>query len=620
MILCLQCGAQCAENAAFCSACGSKLPKSALGSALHAEDAAHAAPLPEQSAQYVSIADAEGLTSWLNAKPCPLDYVMDIQEPPFSIEANIINIHLMSVLFNKEDIKKNFDAGIERMYGLHAQVYNSWLNNILGEERAKKYLISEERLKANFQAFSKRLEAYTCDVLNTCSRIRQCLMDMKNIVKEHVSLFDEHIHHYILSGRAIFSDEFDDLLASIIKKSATLAYDSSPCRERYDSQLEHLNEILDELKQKLNSNIHTACEIIKKEQLNLIQGTLLSTLCDVLNTEIKLGTISFHDIKEALSFTIQKEERYYRSLIPEMYLVGISVQQDSEKAYDLYLNLAKENDSGSLAMLGDMHQYGIYPHKNMKKAFAYYKNSAELGNAKGICGLGDCYITGHGVRKNIKNGFELYLKAAKMGDIDAQVAAARCYFKGIGVEQSYAKAYELFKLAAEQCHPEAQRSLGNMYAQGLGVDVNKQEALTLLHRAAGVGDSAAVTQLGYMYQTGDGVEQDKVLAILYYERAADQDDSRAQALLGAMYLNDKDFKDEERACDLLLDAAELGNAYAMYLLAQCYEFGRGIRRNKTKAKHFYKLALDNGCAEAKEGYNRLNAAAKSWFSFLSSSK
>lgn len=658
MILCLQCGAQCAENAAFCSACGSKLPKSAAGSALHAEDAAHAAPLPEQSAQYVSIADAEGLTSWLNAAPCPLDFAMLVQKPLFFIDTSTANITLMSYLFNKEDAEKDFNTGIERMYGLHAQAYNLWIKEILGEERAKKYLMPEEILKANFQAFSQTIELYKRDILSACASLRQYLIDMEHLVKEKVYLFDDNSSDYLYMGQSVFSGEFGELYAALINGVGELMSEEDQKTDlaEYNSQINAINNTIKELKQNISSNIHTVCEIIKKEQLTLIQGSLLTALCNAFNNEIKLGSMSFEDIKKALSLAIQKEESDCKVLTADMYLWGISVEPDWEKAYDLFLASAKENCARALAELGFMHQTGMYaeedPETNTEKMFAYFKKAAELGDAGGMCGLGYCYMNGCGTQEDAEKAAEWYIKAADMGMNTAQVYAAKCYRMGIGVEQSYTKAYELLKRAAEQGDAEAQFSMWRIYFNGLGVQENKQEALTWLHRAAGAGSLDAMTVLGNMYQEAVVVEEDKVLAILYYNFASKHGNTGAKTALGAMYFHDENFKDEDKGFKLLQEAAEegdstgqfmyafalqskkdyenafkwfmaaaeQGNADAMNELAQYYEFGIGVQKNKKKAKDLYKLALDNGCAEAKEGYNRLNAAAKSWFSFLSSSK
>ena len=66
-------------------------------------------------------------------------------------------------------------------------------------------------------------------------------------------------------------------------------------------------------------------------------------------------------------------------------------------------------------------------------------------------------------------------------------------------------------------------------------------------------------------------------------------------------------------------AAQEGNAEAMYLLGKCYQEGTGVERNIDKAEKWFKMAADQGHAEAKAARdtfpdNRAEAAAALGFS------
>ena len=55
-------------------------------------------------------------------------------------------------------------------------------------------------------------------------------------------------------------------------------------------------------------------------------------------------------------------------------------------------------------------------------------------------------------------------------------------------------------------------------------------------------------------------------------------------------------RSEKRAVKLWEKAAQLGSAEAMYSLARSYAKGLGVRLNKKKAMHFYRMSADMGDA------------------------
>ena len=78
--------------------------------------------------------------------------------------------------------------------------------------------------------------------------------------------------------------------------------------------------------------------------------------------------------------------------------------------------------------------------------------------------------------------------------------------------------------------------------------------------------------------------------------------AEAMNCLGKLYSQHKlarDFdlvRSAKRAVRLWEKAMELGNVGAMYHLAVAYEDGDGVKLNKKKAMHFYRMAADRGCA------------------------
>jgi TPR repeat protein len=51
-------------------------------------------------------------------------------------------------------------------------------------------------------------------------------------------------------------------------------------------------------------------------------------------------------------------------------------------------------------------------------------------------------------------------------------------------------------------------------------------------------------------------------------------------------------------------SVDQGRSLAQYNYAFYLEEGRGVEKDVSLAAHYYKLAMDQGLAEAKEGYER----------------
>jgi hypothetical protein len=74
--------------------------------------------------------------------------------------------------------------------------------------------------------------------------------------------------------------------------------------------------------------------------------------------------------------------------------------------------------------------------------------------------------------------------------------------------------------------------------------------------------------------------------------------ARAQSNVGVFYQNGRLKKDDSKAVDWYLKAAEQGNAVAQYNLAVCYERGEGTEPDEAMAAQWYRKAADQGHAGA----------------------
>ena len=192
---------------------------------------------------------------------------------------------------------------------------------------------------------------------------------------------------------------------------------------------------------------------------------------------------------------------------------------------------------------------------------------------------------------------------------------------------NYQEAIKWYTKAAENGYPDAQSELGFMFLNGEGVAVNKTEAVKWLSKAGEKGDALAQHALGYMYKHGDGVIKSDSEAQRWFREAAPQFYELSRKMmksgnqqcvkyfetvidmdikpynvwsmfhLGAIYYygeggQSTDYYQSFRYFRL---AADKGNHPAMYYLGLCFEYGRGIPQDLSRAQQYYR----------ESGYNSL---------------
>jgi TPR repeat protein len=105
--------------------------------------------------------------------------------------------------------------------------------------------------------------------------------------------------------------------------------------------------------------------------------------------------------------------------------------------------------------------------------------------------------------------------------------------------------------------------------------------------------------LGWMYGHGEGVTKDEAKAFQWYLRAAEQGYAVAQSNVGYGYSNGEGVaKDQAKAFQWYLRAAEQGYAVAQSNVGSGYDNGKGVAKDQAKAFQWYLRAADQGNAAA----------------------
>ncbi|GES88000.1 kinase-like domain-containing protein [Rhizophagus clarus] len=205
---------------------------------------------------------------------------------------------------------------------------------------------------------------------------------------------------------------------------------------------------------------------------------------------------------------------------------------------EIYIWLLNNQDySNSIVLLGSFNYLGIEINVDKKKAFELYQKTVDLGNSYGISWLGYCYEYGIGTDIDKDEAFELYQMAADLGNTSGMNNLGNCYENGIGTDINEEMAFELYQKAADLKDANGINNVGYCYYAGIGIDVDRKKAFELYQKSADLGNRAAQYNLAFMYETGKGIDKDVDKAIYWYKKSALQGDPDAQKKLKQFHVN-----------------------------------------------------------------------------------
>ncbi len=171
------------------------------------------------------------------------------------------------------------------------------------------------------------------------------------------------------------------------------------------------------------------------------------------------------------------------------------------------------------------------------------------------------------------------LSAAQIRELGVDYAEARN-----GKYKNEQRAIQLYLKAADMGDSKAQRWMGWRYRQGRGVAKNEQKARRYFHLAASQGDTAAEQALGMGSSNQNSYDETRGLsAAQIRELGVDYAEAR----------NGK-YKNEQRAIQLYLKAADMGDSKAQRWMGWRYRQGRGVQKNEQRARYYFIRAANQG--------------------------
>ena len=197
------------------------------------------------------------------------------------------------------------------------------------------------------------------------------------------------------------------------------------------------------------ANLRRELDETKRSLAKKLRDTQLS-----LGEEIKRYSTALHIMKQKAQNTypasnqidVSSADVIWAATVARCYDLGVGVNQDKDKAQDIYRNInlihledASRVDSDAAFLLAEM---------------------LDMDRVNDSCGFSQDRV------------IPLYTYAAHSGQVSAQNALGNCYEMGEGVEQDFDEALHWYTQSADQGHPLALRNIAKMYEKGIGVIPN----------------------------------------------------------------------------------------------------------------------------------------------------
>ncbi len=211
---------------------------------------------------------------------------------------------------------------------------------------------------------------------------------------------------------------------------------------------------------------------------------------------------------------------------------------------------------------------GGYP-KDDWRAFENYHKAAGYDHPDALYRLSLYYLNGcTGVNRDEKKAFEFLVRAAKAGHVEGCVQLAERYIRGNGVPLDKALALEYYGKAAEKGHPHA-------------VNVMKLAKEAEARRAAEAQAQANANAVATATALVGSLAVSPAPATVVFEAKTPTNVFAASTDINT-----------------LLQAANSGNADAMYQVAEAYARGNGVAHDFIQALTWYHRANAYGNAQA----------------------
>ncbi len=293
---------------------------------------------------------------------------------------------------------------------------------------------------------------------------------------------------------------------------------------------------------------------------------------------------SFTEMKKAAELGYPPAQ--YRLAI--MYRDGIGTPDDTFE-YHRWIEISANN--GHFEAAGE---YGVMIFGNIwnrSNAFKYLKKAYDQGyeDTEAFWCLAQCYMNGFGTQKNEAIAYPMYIKVAEAGNADAQEKLCEGYFRG---NDFLSKDYAECARWGEAALALGKKRVRFETAYSSSEIGKKDRAYELYLELAEEGNIAAMNNLGCL-------EKDESKAFNWFLKAADKGEYIAQKNVARYYrYGIATEKDEQKALDYYTKSANQGYLEAITELARLYRYGYCTEKNIEESIKWYEKAISKGHIES----------------------
>jgi len=294
------------------------------------------------------------------------------------------------------------------------------------------------------------------------------------------------------------------------------------------------------------------------------------------------------DPKEALKY-IQRgiqdfDSNYCKTELAECYESGFGVEENYQKAFELFQDAAKSNYPYAVYQVGLYHRDGVLNNDqpNYDESYLCFSKAAQLGFGLGHYELAKAIYHGEGVVKDTSKGVEMLKENLENNIFDAAIDLAN-HYESDDKDENPELAVEYMQKAVEGSNnPYSLFKMGYFYYAGYGVEIDKEKAKNFFADAAQNGYIYANIPLGNIELWEETPDSSENNAFEYYQKAAEYDCYNYG--LGMCYKYGIGVgKNAEKAYHAFKKGTEEENVIACYHLGLCYLYGDGTQKNEKQA-------------------------------------
>ena len=215
----------------------------------------------------------------------------------------------------------------------------------------------------------------------------------------------------------------------------------------------------------------------------------------VLNSDFPLTNDEIKRVIEYYTAGMMAEIPVAFSNLGKMYYDGEYVEQNYEKALELFTKAADLGDTRAACKLGNCYYSGEHCNLDLEKAFKFFVSAALIdSNCEAFCMLGDMYLNGQFVDKHEDTAYALYCKAEEnITEDDSDVVKSNIYMRvgecklnGIGCNIDLFEALEKLTKAQKMCYREFAVKNDNTQAKFDKIEALIFETKAVLNEKLGV--------------------------------------------------------------------------------------------------------------------------------------